>query len=143
MQVKAAFRFRLMAWDHSAGMPIWLLVVLGSALGGLARWSVVEWVSARSGSGFPWGTLLVNVCGGLAIGACAPFAGRDPVKFGLMVGVLGGFTTFSAYSLQTFELLQAGRVGVAAAYALGSVAACLAACWAGWTLARLISGAGS
>jgi CrcB protein len=128
-------------------MPAWLLVVLGSALGGLARWSAVTWVQERCGPGFPWGsqcgTLLVNVCGGLAIGACAPFAGRDPVKFGLMVGFLGGFTTFSAYSLQTFELLQAGRVGLAAAYAFGSMAACLVACWAGWMLARALSGAGS
>ena len=138
-----AFRFRVSAFAHAAGMPAWLLVVLGSALGGLARWSVVEWMLTRCGPGFPWGTLLVNVCGGLLIGACAPFAGRDPVKFGLMIGFLGGFTTFSAYSLQTFELLQAGRVGLAAAYVFGSVAACLAACWLGWTLARALSGAGS
>jgi CrcB protein len=121
-------------------MPDWMLVLLGSALGGLVRWSVVTGVAVRSGPEFPWSTLLVNVVGGFLIGVCAPFASRDPVRFGLMAGVLGGFTTFSAYSLQTFELLQAGRIGVAAAYALGSVAACLAACWAGWSLARVFSG---
>lgn len=124
---------------HARAMPGWLLVVLGSALGGLLRWLAVDWFAARTGPGFPWGTLAVNVAGGLAIGACAPFMARDPVRLGLMVGVLGGFTTFSAYSLQTLTMIQEGRIALAAAYALGSVAACLAACWLGWLAAKALS----
>jgi fluoride exporter len=77
------------------------------------------------------------------IGACAALIERDAMRLLLITGVFGGFTTFSSYSLQTLQLLQAGRPLPALAYALGSMAGCLLACWAGWTLARLLSPAGS
>jgi CrcB protein len=121
-------------------MPPVLYVALGSALGGVARWAMVAAVDARLGAGLPWGTLMVNVLGGLLIGVCGVWADRDPVRLGLMVGVLGGFTTFSAYSLQILRLIQDGRVAVAIAYALASVLLCLVACWLGWLLAARISG---
>ena len=124
-------------------MPPILLVALGSALGGAARWALGGWIDARTGGGFPWGTLSVNLLGGLAIGLLAALDTREPVRLLLIVGVLGGFTTFSSYSLQTLQLLQQGRLVAAAGYAVGSMAACLLACWAGWALGRLFSPAGS
>lgn len=124
-------------------MPPILLVALGSAVGGVARWALAGWIDGRAGPGFPWGTLAVNVLGGLAIGAAAALLGRESLRLLLITGVLGGFTTFSAYSLQTLTLLQGERYGAAAAYAVGSMLACLLACWAGWALARPFSAAGS
>jgi CrcB protein len=123
-------------------MPPILLVALGSAAGGVARWALAGWIDARTGPGF-WGTLAVNMLGGLAIGAAAALLGRESLRLLLITGVLGGFTTFSAYSLQTLTLLQGERYGAAAGYAVGSVLACLLACWAGWALARPFSAAGS
>lgn len=121
-----------------------ILVAAGSAVGGAARWAMAGWLDARVDAEVRmWGTLAVNIIGGLLIGACAALLEREALRLLLITGVLGGFTTFSAYSLQTMQLLQAGRPLAAGAYALGSVVACLLACWAGWGLARLLSPAGS
>jgi CrcB protein len=120
-------------------MPPVLLVALGSAVGGAARWALSGWIDGPSGSGFPWGTLAVNVLGGLLIGVGAGIIEREAMRLLLITGVLGGFTTFSAYSLQSLQLLQGGRFGLAIGYALGSVVVCLLACWAGWTLARMVA----
>ena len=120
-------------------MPPVLLVAVGSAAGGVFRWLMVGWIEARSGGGFPWGTLAVNVLGGAVIGAAAALIEREAVRLLLITGVLGGFTTFSAYSFQTLQLIQQHRYGAAAGYAVGSMAACLLACWAGWALARAFS----
>lgn len=114
-------------------MPIWLLVAIGSACGGVARWAVTRALDGQ----LPWGTLAVNVLGGALIGVCyAVFAKASPQYAMLAVGALGGFTTFSSYSLQTLTMIQDGRIGWAIAYALVSVLACLLACWAGWGLGR-------
>lgn len=121
-----------------------VLVAVGSAAGGAARWALSTWVDAHVDGGVRfWGTLAANVLGGLLIGACAALIERDALRLLLITGVLGGFTTFSAYSLQILQLVQAGRLLAAAAYALGSVLFCLIACWAGWSLARLVSQPGS
>ena len=128
-----------------------LWVLLGSAIGGLARFWLGIGVAFLTGPGFPWGTLLINVTGSFVIGvfgaalgdrglfgtlvdADGRFGGFLDVRAFVMVGLCGGFTTFSAYSLQSLELLQAGRHGPALAYMGGSVLACLAAVWAGWVL---------
>ncbi len=127
-------------------------VGLGSALGGLARYWLGTWVATLTGPSFPWGTLLINVLGSFVIGLFAaalgtrgPFAaalGPDglagvlDVRAFVMVGLCGGFTTFSSFSLQSLELLQAGRYGPALGYMAGSALACLAAVWAGWVLGR-------
>ena len=115
-----------------------ILVALGSAAGGVARWALAGWLDARA-PGFPWGTLAVNVLGGALIGVAYALIERESVRLLLITGVLGGFTTFSAYSWQTLALLHEERFGAAAGYAFGSVAACLLACWAGWSLARTFS----
>ncbi len=93
-------------------------------------------MTALTGPRFPWGTLLINVLGSFVIGlvaavtlAPARVAMHPDLRVFLMVGVCGGFTTFSAFSLQTLELMQAGDVAPAAGYIVGSVVFCLAAVW--------------
>lgn len=117
-----------------------LLVALGSACGGVARWGLDAWIGRLAANGaFPWGIFAVNVLGCLLIGIGAAAIERDGLRLLLLTGVLGGFTTFSTFSLQTVALLQDGRVGLAAAYAGGSLAACLLGCWAGWAGMRALS----
>ncbi len=120
-------------------MTTYLWIALGGALGSVLRFAVSEWFQARWMS-FPWGTLLVNVLGSLVIGALAalnesarwtlPLLAR---QF-LMIGVLGGFTTFSSFSLQTLMLARSGAAMVAGLNVLVSVGLCLFAAWAGYAL---------
>lgn len=119
----------------------WLWVALGSAVGGMARYGCVTAVGLRVTGVFPWGTLAVNVIGSAAIGliAAATAAGGrwdigDAGRQFLLIGVLGGFTTFSAFSLQSLALLRDGYWLPAAAYVLGSVALCLAGVAGGFWL---------
>ena len=132
-------------------MAVSLWVILGSALGGLLRYWLGVGVAALTGPSFPWGTLLINVLGSFVIGLFAAALGErglfsDALGRGhldfvdlrafVMVGLCGGFTTFSSFSLQSLELLQAGRTGPALGYMAGSVLACLLAVWGGWVLGR-------
>ncbi len=118
-----------------------LWVALGSGLGGLARYWASGLVARAIGESFPWGTFTVNVAGSFLIGLIATvtgpdgriFVGTDARQFA-MLGFLGGFTTFSSFSLQTLTLAQDGEWLWAAANVLTSVAACLAAVWAGHAL---------
>ncbi len=124
---------------QASSMRTLFLVALGSALGGAARFLLAGWVGARLGESFPWGTVLVNVLGSALIGALAAqeeMLSPEARQF-LMVGVLGGFTTFSSFSLQTLRLAQDGDWVRAAGNVLGSVALCLAAVAVGYRLARL------
>ena len=121
----------------------WLAVAAGGAIGSLARFWLAAAVAMLTGPRFPWGTLLINVVGSGTIGwvaavTLAPVrvAMHPDLRVFLMVGVCGGFTTFSAFSLQTLELLQAGEAGPAAGYVAGSVVLCLSAVWGGWLLGR-------
>ena len=110
-----------------------LLVAAGGAAGSLARWGLGGWIQGTTGAAFPWGTLAVNVLGCAAIGALAAFAPRwglpEPWRIGLQVGVLGGFTTFSSFGLETFRLASNGAPGRAALYVVATNLACLAAVW--------------
>ncbi len=130
--------------------PSWLATALavgaGSAVGGVARYLVAEWVARHQAGVFPWGTLLVNVAGSAAIGLLAAVlgsGGRWPqpplVQAALMVGVLGGFTTFSAFSLQTLVLLRSDHAGLAIANIVASVVLCLLGAWAGLRLGTALS----
>lgn len=110
------------------------MVVLGGAIGTLLRFGVGGWIHGATGGGFPWGTLLVNVSGCAAIGLVAGFAERAGAlpaawRTVIQVGVLGGYTTFSGFGLETFRLLQAGDPGRALAYVLATNVGCLAAVW--------------
>ena len=124
-----------------------LLVALGGAIGSVARWASVFLVGQWVGITYPWGTLSVNVVGSFLIGVIGALArtaslGVTPdVRLFLVTGVLGGFTTFSSFSFELLALVQKAALGPALAYALGSVAIGLAAAWAGFACARLLTGA--
>jgi CrcB protein len=104
----------------------------------MARYAASGVVLRWPAAGFPWSTLLVNVAGSLVIGALAlgiPADGRvvtENARLFLMVGICGGFTTFSAFSLETLNLARNGEWALAAAYVLGSLALCLLAVAAGY-----------
>jgi len=110
-----------------------VLVAAGGALGSLARWGLSGGMQQATGSAFPWGTLVVNVIGCAAIGMLAAWAPRwglpEPWRIGLQVGVLGGFTTFSSFGLETFRLASGGAPGRAALYVVATNLACMAAVW--------------
>lgn len=114
-----------------------LLVAAGGAVGAVARYGLGLGAARLFGLAFPWGTLIVNVIGCLAMGLLAARLGpeQESARLVLAVGFLGGFTTFSAFSLETVRLMQ-HQPGWAAAYVLASVALCLGACWAGLGLGR-------
>jgi CrcB protein len=118
----------------------WLWVALGGALGSMARWALSGVVQRWSGTAFPWGTFAVNLLGSLLIGVVTALALEralvpPPARLFLVTGVLGGFTTFSALSYETFALLRDGQWLAAAGYALGSVVAGVGATVAGYGLA--------
>src|SRR6185437_16054763 len=119
-------------------------VAVGGALGSMARFWLTGAMAWLTGPRFPWGTLLINVLGSLVIGLVAGLtlvpdrvAWHPDLRIFLMTGVCGGFTTFSSFSLQALELIQAGEVASAVFYATGSVALCLLSVWGGWLLGRL------
>ena len=119
-------------------MPVVLQVALGGAIGASMRHLMVDGAARRLGVAFPWGTLAVNVVGSLAMGLFfAALVRRGDGTFApfLLTGFLGGFTTFSAFSLDTFLLAERGRPWLAAAYVSGSVLLALAAFAAGFFLA--------
>jgi CrcB protein len=125
-------------------MGAWIAVAVGGALGSVGRFWLTGAMTALTGPRFPWGTLLINIVGSCVIGLVAGLtltpvrASMHPdIRIFLMTGVCGGFTTFSAFSLQTLELMQTGDVGPAFGYAVGSVLLCVIATYCGWMLGRL------
>ena len=119
-------------------MYTYLLVAIGSALGGTARYWLSGLAAASFGQTFPWGTMIVNVTGSIAIGLFGTLTGPDGRVFipgewrqFFMIGVCGGYTTFSSFSLQTMNLAQDGEWLGAGLNILLSVALCLAGVWLG------------
>ncbi len=113
-------------------LKTYLAVMFGGAVGTALRMALAAWCAAKYGEAFPIGTLAVNVIGSFAIGlAAALFDPHGLARQVVMVGVLGGFTTFSSFSLATLNLLSAGEWGKAAANIVLSVALCLVAVWLG------------
>ena len=127
-------------------MTAYLLVFFGAGAGGALRHGVNVSCARWCGPEFPWGTVSVNVLGSLVMGLLAGvFAARAGEAFTqqarllLMTGVLGGFTTFSAYSLDAISLWERGSGGAAALYVLGSVVFSILAAAAGLSIARSFS----
>ena len=125
-------------------LSTWVAVATGGALGSLARFWMTIAVTQAMGPRFPYGTLLINILGSFVIGIVASGSlpgGRllmpSDARIFLMVGICGGFTTFSSFSLQTLELLQRGEPVPALLYVAGSVVLCLVFVWCGWWLGRL------
>src|SRR5437868_5176362 len=115
----------------------WILIAAGGAAGSVLRYAMQGWVQRAANSGFPFGTLVVNVLGCLLIGfLTATFTGpkliRAEYRVGLIVGILGGFTTFSTFGWETFSLTNDRQLGLAALNILLSCALGLIAVWVGY-----------
>ncbi len=127
----------------------YVLVGLGSALGGMSRFWFSDLISNRFGATFPWGTLFVNVTGSFIISLFATLTapqGRWLVGSGgrnfFMTGVCGGYTTFSSFSLQTLNLAHDEEWLYAGGNAAMSLGLCLVAAWLGYLAARLLNSTG-
>ncbi len=126
-------------------MPTWILVGAGGALGAMARHGLNHVVHQRSlASVFPLGIFLINVLGSIAIGLVAGLmaSGRlhwaYPARTFVVVGILGGFTTFSSFSLDTLALARDGHVAMALWNVAGQVGLSLVGVWAGFRLGHLL-----
>lgn len=118
-----------------------LLVMLGGAIGALARYQFGRLAGHMLGFAFPYGTLGVNVIGGFLMGALAGWLARfgqggEAIRLLIAVGVLGGFTTFSSFSLEVVLMMERGQTALAASYAAISVVLSVAALFAGLMLMR-------
>ncbi|WP_137751985.1 fluoride efflux transporter CrcB [Sphingopyxis sp. L1A2A] len=119
-----------------------LPVMIGGAIGAGARHLVGQAMLARLGPGFPWWTLAINVVGsllmGVLIGTLARGSSSDTVRLFVGVGILGGFTTFSSFSMEFWMLFERGQNAQAAAYVIASVVGAIAACGVGLFLMRQV-----
>jgi len=127
-------------------MMLYFLVGLGGALGSIARFWLSGVIAARVGETFPWHTLLINVTGSFVIGFFATLTGPEGRVFAssgtrqfVMIGLCGGYTTFSAFSLQTLALAREGQWLQAGGNIAGSVILCLLAVWLGHFAAASIN----
>lgn len=125
-------------------MSTTLLIGAGGALGAMARYLLSSWITQVMGTQFPWGILCVNIAGCLAMGLLAGLGAQmiymsNDVKLFLATGVLGGFTTFSAFSLDAMQLAERGALTDALLYVLVSVAGSIAALLAGLALVRVVT----
>jgi len=130
-------------WDRTGS---YISVALGSIVGAVARFLVSVLFVSQFGDGFPWGTLFVNVTGSFVIGIYAALTGPDGRLFVsarqrlfVMVGICGGYTTFSAFSLETLRLVQSGRVQTAFVYLVVSAVTWIAGVWLGHALAARLN----
>jgi CrcB protein len=123
-----------------------LWIFIGGGLGSLARWGASWAVANRIGGTFPWGTLIVNVTGCFIIGLFSTLTGpdgrvvaRDTFRQFFMIGICGGYTTFSSFSLQTLSLAQNGEWFKAGANTVASVGLCLVGVWLGHAVAMSLN----
>ena len=134
-------------WQKTwSGVVLYGCVALGSVIGGCARYLAAVFLQIQVVLGFPWATLFVNVTGSFVIGFYAALTGPDGRVFAstrqrqfVMTGICGGYTTFSAFSLETFQLLRMGHALTALLYVGISVLGWLAAVWFGHALASRIN----
>lgn len=120
-----------------------LAVAVGGAIGASMRWLLAGVVQRSTDSAFPWGTLVVNALGSFLLGFLFVYmiersSAGELLRLALTVGLLGAFTTFSTYSLESLRLIQSGDFGLAAANVVGQVFLCLVLTWFGVHLARTI-----
>ena len=124
----------------------YLWVAIGGALGSVSRYWLSNFIASRVGESFPWGTLTINVTGSFVIGIFAALTlpevagpNRMTVIQFVMVGICGGYTTFSAFSLQTLNLLRDRQFLYAGSYIALSVVLCLVAVWLGYLLGAMFN----
>ena len=126
-------------------MP-YLWIALGSAFGGVARFWLSGVFAQRFGDTFPWGTIFVNITGCFLIGLIESLTGlggrwavHPHARQFLMIGIMGGYTTFSSFSLQTLFLAQKGQLFYAAGNVVLSVVVCLVAVWLGYVIGTAVN----
>jgi CrcB protein len=126
----------------SVATQTWVLVAVAGAAGTLLRYALGGWIARATGAVFPWETFVINVAGCLAIGAVA--AGLDrgallppPLRMALMVGFIGGFTTFSTFALEAFRLASGAEWMAAATYVVLTNGVGFAAVWLGYRVTML------
>jgi CrcB protein len=120
-----------------------LAIGLGGALGSMARFGMSTWVYGVLGRNFPYGTFVVNVLGCLIMGVLfvlftERFSDSLILRAGVLIGVLGGFTTFSSFSIETFNLLDQGETIKAVLYVLGSFFVSFSSTWLGVLIGRKV-----
>ena len=127
-------------------MVMYLAVALGGALGTVGRYFISGVVANAFGETFPWGTLIINITGSFVIGFFATLAAPDgrlmvsgTTRQFVMVGLCGGYTTFSSFSLQTLNLMRGGEWAPAAGNVIGSVVFCMIGVWLGAISAAAIN----
>jgi len=125
-------------------MAAYIWVGIGGAIGSVLRLFIANLGGVNWGDNFPWSTLFINVTGSFAIGFLATFTGpegrwivTENTRLFFMTGICGGYTTFSAFSLQTLALAQRGHLLYAGSYIMASVILCLLAVWLGYIVATL------
>src|SRR4051794_2774370 len=124
-------------------MPVIVGVALGGALGASARWGLDRFIERHTESLFPWATFAINVTGCFVIGILAvQLVDRHEVpawiRIGVIVGVIGGYTTFSTFAQEGYTLFESNDVAVGLAYTLGSVVLGILAVWGGTVLGRAL-----
>ncbi len=129
-------------------MITYLWIAIGGALGSMARYASTSLVGGWLGAHFPWGTLIINIVGSFVIGFFGALSGpggrfhllvSNDQRLFVMVGICGGYTTFSSFSLQTLDLMQAGAWARAGLNVVGSVALCLVAVFVGYLAAAALN----
>jgi fluoride exporter len=125
----------------------YLWIALGAAVGGVSRYVLSGIIAGWTGATFPWGTLIVNITGCFVIGIFNTLTGPDGVllvplnaRLFVMVGICGGYTTFSSFSLESLNLMQNGEWLSAGGYVTGSALFCLIGVWIGHVVGVLING---
>lgn len=121
-----------------------LLIAGFGALGCLARYYLSAWIYGQLGRAFPYGTLAVNIVGAFCIGLVLEYSLRSTLispnlRIGLTIGFMGGLTTFSTFSYETFKLVEDGQLMTAVGNVLVSVVVCLACTWLGILVARQLA----
>lgn len=124
-------------------MPTYVAVAIGGALGALGRYTADRLIEAREFAVFPWSTFTINVSGcflvGLVVAALVDRRNAPAwLRLGLVMGVLGGYTTFSTFGQENLDLFEEGRIATALTYALGSVAAGTVAVLLGSRIGRVV-----
>jgi CrcB protein len=127
----------------SGDVPVPLLVALGGAIGSVARYLLAGFVHRFASPYFPFGTFVVNIVGCLVFGTIFALSEQrfvigPPLRAFLLIGVLGGFTTFSSFTFETFQLLRDGELMLAGANAVGQIVVGLVAFWLGTIVVRAL-----
>ena len=120
-----------------------LAIAAGGAVGSMLRFLMSTWVHSFASRGFPYGTMTVNVLGSLAMGFLFVvfldrLADNAVLRAGILIGALGGFTTFSSFSIETFNLIEEGAVLKALLNMAGSLVLCVGATWIGVIIGRQV-----